>query len=349
MAWVSIDFVTVRNFDDFAEIHNRNTLADVLDHSQIVRDEEIGQMQLLLQILEQVDYLRLDRNVERRHRLVEHEETRAHCERPRDPDALALPARELMRITVKRVGPDPDHIEQFDDPLLLLSAACETMDLDSFADNRPHPHARIQRCVGILEDELHLTAQMTKFAAGKGGEIASVEEDLAGSWLDELEDEPAQRRFPRSRLADQPERFARDDFEVDAVDRLDAKPLAPKQILETRGKFLAEPDAFHQHAGRLRACGLLRHRRARHGCRRHDGRVPSPRAVVLRARIHRLRSGTADGIGIPTAGSAHSEWCPESPVNGADGRRRARESTRAAPWYTGTTDCGITPPRTSAP
>ena len=191
MAWVGIDFVTVRNFDDLAEIHNRNTLADVFDHAQVVRDEEIGQVQLLLQILKQVDYLRLDRNVERRDRLVEHEETRAHCERPRDPDTLALPARKLMRLAVKRVGPYPNHIEQFEDPLLLLHPACETMDLNSFADDCAHSHAGIKRCVRILEDELHLAAQMTKLAARKGGEIAPVKKDLAGSWLDELEDEPA--------------------------------------------------------------------------------------------------------------------------------------------------------------
>src|SRR6266446_2511339 len=79
MAWISIDFVTVRNFDDLAEIHNRDTLADVFDHSQVVRDEEIGQVQLLLQILEQVDYLCLDRNFDRRDRLLEHLHSLAPC------------------------------------------------------------------------------------------------------------------------------------------------------------------------------------------------------------------------------------------------------------------------------
>ena len=39
--------------------------ADVLHHRQIVRDEQIGEAELLLQVLEQIDHLRLDRDVER--------------------------------------------------------------------------------------------------------------------------------------------------------------------------------------------------------------------------------------------------------------------------------------------
>jgi hypothetical protein len=45
-------------------------VGDVADHREIVRDEEIGQAQHLLQVHEQVQHLGLHRDVERRNRLV---------------------------------------------------------------------------------------------------------------------------------------------------------------------------------------------------------------------------------------------------------------------------------------
>ena len=42
----------------------------MLDHREIVRDEQIGQALLLLQVHHQIEHLRLDRHVERRDRLV---------------------------------------------------------------------------------------------------------------------------------------------------------------------------------------------------------------------------------------------------------------------------------------
>src|SRR5260370_30011421 len=120
MAWIGIDFVTVRNFDDLAEIHNRNTLADVFDHAQVVRDEEIGQVQLLLQILEQVDYLRLDRNVERRDRLVQPPQTRAHPQPPPPPQSPSPPPPKTQRASGRRGRPLPNRSTRADCPLLPL-------------------------------------------------------------------------------------------------------------------------------------------------------------------------------------------------------------------------------------
>ena len=71
-------------------------------------DEQIGQTELLLQILEQVDDLRLDRNVERRDRLVAHDELRIDRQRARDADALALSARKFVRVAVGVVGLQAD-------------------------------------------------------------------------------------------------------------------------------------------------------------------------------------------------------------------------------------------------
>ena len=58
-----------------------------------VRDEEVGQPELLLQVLEQVDDLRLDRHVQRADRLVANDELRLHRQGAGDADALPLSPR----------------------------------------------------------------------------------------------------------------------------------------------------------------------------------------------------------------------------------------------------------------
>ena len=48
-----------------AQIHHADAVADVFNHRKIVRDEKIGQTKLGLQIFQQVEHLRLDRDIER--------------------------------------------------------------------------------------------------------------------------------------------------------------------------------------------------------------------------------------------------------------------------------------------
>ena len=75
----------------------------MLDQPQVVRDEEVRQLQPLLQIHQQVDDLRLDRDVQRRDRLVGDDERRVERQRAREADALTLSAAELVRIAREMV------------------------------------------------------------------------------------------------------------------------------------------------------------------------------------------------------------------------------------------------------
>ena len=77
-----------------------------------MRDEHVGEVELVLQVLEQVDDLGLDRHVERRDRLVGDDQLRAQRERPGDADALALAAGELVRVAVVVLGVEADQLQQ---------------------------------------------------------------------------------------------------------------------------------------------------------------------------------------------------------------------------------------------
>ena len=52
-------------FHQFPEIHHCNAIGYVAHDAEIVGDEEVGEIKLLAQVLKQVDYLRLDRYIQR--------------------------------------------------------------------------------------------------------------------------------------------------------------------------------------------------------------------------------------------------------------------------------------------
>ena len=70
---------------------------------------------MLAQIHEQVDHLRLDRDIERGDRFVANEELRLHGKRAGDADAAALAARKLMRIAAAEIGIEADALQHLAD------------------------------------------------------------------------------------------------------------------------------------------------------------------------------------------------------------------------------------------
>jgi len=84
--------VAVSELDDTAEIHDGDALAKMPHDRQIMRDKEIGQVELVAEILEQIDDLRLDRHIEGRDRLIADDEFRIQGQGAGDADPLALAA-----------------------------------------------------------------------------------------------------------------------------------------------------------------------------------------------------------------------------------------------------------------
>ncbi len=55
-----------RGLDDAAEIHHRDPVGDVPHHREVVGDEDVGKPEPALQVAQQVEHLRADRDVEGR-------------------------------------------------------------------------------------------------------------------------------------------------------------------------------------------------------------------------------------------------------------------------------------------
>ena len=70
MSRVVKDLLDRTDLDDLSGVKNRNAVCNVGNDAEIVRDEGDREAKLLLQILEQLEDLRLDRYVERGCRFV---------------------------------------------------------------------------------------------------------------------------------------------------------------------------------------------------------------------------------------------------------------------------------------
>src|SRR5205085_4403315 len=163
-----------------------DAVGDVLHHREIVRDEDVREVEAPLKILQKIDHLRLDRDVERQDGLVADDEPRLDRERARNADALALPARELVRIAPRVVRREADEPEQLLDPLAeLLRSRDEPVELQWLAEDLPHGHARIERGIGVLEHDLHGAPEGAHLVLAEFEDVPAGETYGAGGRLDQ--------------------------------------------------------------------------------------------------------------------------------------------------------------------
>ena len=74
MGWLVEQIGCIGDLDDLAQIHHSHPVADVVHHVQGVGDEDEGEAELLLNLLQQVQHLSLHRDVEGAGWLVEEDE-----------------------------------------------------------------------------------------------------------------------------------------------------------------------------------------------------------------------------------------------------------------------------------
>ena len=112
------------------------------------------------------------------------------------------------------------------------------MNDEGLADDVADGHPRVERRVRILEDDLHLPADLAHLAALEARDVAAVEEDLARRGLRQLDQRARQGRLAAARLADEAERLSGLDGQVDAVDGVDLSdgaledPGADREVLD---------------------------------------------------------------------------------------------------------------------
>jgi hypothetical protein len=89
----------------------------MLDHAQVMRNEDVGQVKVMLQVFQQVNHLSLDRNIQRGDRLVADNQLGVERQGAGDAEALALAAAEGMRVAAHIFGAHTHHAQQLGYPV----------------------------------------------------------------------------------------------------------------------------------------------------------------------------------------------------------------------------------------
>ena len=120
-------------------------------------------------------------------------------QRARDPDALPLAARELVRVARRVVRVEADRREQLADALAPLGRLADVVDVERLGDDPAGGHPRVEAGVRVLEDHLHPAPQAAQVRALELGDVLAVEEDPAAGRRVEPDDRPSGRALAAAR------------------------------------------------------------------------------------------------------------------------------------------------------
>ena len=209
-------------FHDSAQVHDRNPCGDVFDHGQVVADDDVGQAEFRAQVQQQVEDLRLHRNIQRRGRLIADHHVRAHDQRTGDGDPLTLPSGKLAGVAGRQTTRKPHQFHHLLNPPVPFVPGAETMNPERQGNDGLDGFARVQRRERILKNRLHLLGQLLLIKPGHG---LAVQQNVSAAGGFQAEQHAGQSAFSTARLAHQSQHAARLHGERDPIDRL--KRLLP--------------------------------------------------------------------------------------------------------------------------
>ena len=217
-------------FDQIATLQHRDLIGNVGDDAEIMRDEENRCAVLALQLADQIEDLRLGRDVERRRRLVGDQQARIEQQSHGDHRALALTAAQLVgKRTDDAAGfRQMNAVDQFEH----AGAACgfpeRRVDAQHFIELAADRVQRVQRRHRLLEDHADFCATNgAHLVLRRDGEILAFEQDTAAPDADmragqQAKDRTRYERFARSALADQACHLAGAQHQIDIAHRIGA-------------------------------------------------------------------------------------------------------------------------------
>ena len=212
--------IGVRAFHDPPEIHDDDTVAQMLHYAQIMADEQVGECQTLAQIHEEIENLRLNGNIQSGYRLVTDDELRLDREGAGDPDPLALTAGELMRIAALEAAIQAAAVQHIVHIVGELRARDDAVDQRCFTDDVGDPHTRIQGREGILKNHLYLERRLPRLRVCRPQNGAASKQDVAFAGLQDSSHHSAQGGLSTAGLTHQTDHLALSDDQIDAVHRL---------------------------------------------------------------------------------------------------------------------------------
>jgi hypothetical protein len=211
--------------DELARVQDRDAVADLGEHAEVVADQHDRRAAPLPQVVQQRQHLGLDRHVERGGRLVRDQQARIVRERHRDHGSLPHAAGELrgnVALALRCVG-DADLGEQGNRALGELAARVLAVRRQRIAHLAADREAGVERRHRILHDQADLTAaQPAQLRLWQRQQASLAEADVAGHSRGRRQQahhgEP-QRRLAAAGLAGESEDLPRLDREAHLAER----------------------------------------------------------------------------------------------------------------------------------
>src|SRR5713226_9182810 len=158
------DLLRVSDLDDLAPIHHGDAGREVAHDWHGVRDKQICEAEIALELLEKIHDLRADADIESGNRFIGNNKLRPQSQSAGDTNALALASGELVRITGQS-GVIHSHGTQKFSHALAAGIAAEAfmrdflMKNERLGDHILYAVARVKRTKRVLEDDLHVAAK----------------------------------------------------------------------------------------------------------------------------------------------------------------------------------------------
>ena len=213
-----------------AQVQDGDAVRDVSHDTEIVRDEEVGDAPLRLELDQEVEDRRLHRYVECRGRLVADDQLGIAGKRACDRHALLEATGQLHGLLRQRSLGQPDSVRELEHLRLcrLPSDSCEL--LEGAEQDPADRMAPVQGRVGILEDDLERAKLRLRALLVARREGLPVERDRSVGRRNDSEHRAGKRCLPTSRLADEAQRLAGPDRGADVPERLDVVPLLTEDL-----------------------------------------------------------------------------------------------------------------------
>ena len=184
-------------------------------------NEEIGQTQFLAQIAQEVQHLRLNRDIEGGDRLVENKQIGLQRQRPGEADPLALAAGKTVRVTDHGLNIKADQIQAFAHRRPAACGVTDAVNQEWLGDDIGDRHPRIEGAEGILKDKLGLAPEGKTPRPREPIHIhrasVIVKHDLTAVGPNGAEQHLAERGLATSAFAHQSQAFPAHDIEADVI------------------------------------------------------------------------------------------------------------------------------------
>ena len=223
MQGLQVEVVGVANFEDLAQVHDDDLAADVPDDAQVVGDEQHGEVQVLLKLMQQIDDLCLDGNIQRGDRFVGDKEFRVDGEGPGDDRALTLSARKGDRLAFHGIGRKSNTLQKRGSVVFSLISRADVVDLDDLFDHAADGQPRVEGGIGVLKDHLHLAAVLLELLFGQAGDVGTAVKDPAFIRFIQADEAAGQGTLARPAFSDQADGLTGGDSQgnlVEGVQRL---------------------------------------------------------------------------------------------------------------------------------